>query len=427
MKRISKIKKGLLQRNSSLLKYAVKTGINVIKHRDDPAKVIESIIGVNPKKFIDDLSHYKGSITKAGQLISQYGEYYLSDEINEKLRLLQSSTHYLDYEVIEKQIAPHIIDELSISKDPIAAASIGQVHKATHRKNSNNYVLKIQYQGIEKAIGGDLVFLKLFLNGVKIVPKGVDTSHIFNEVERVLKAEMDYEREAKVLTSYAEKLNDNYYRVPKVYPEFSTKKVLCMDYMEGIHLSDIYKGKSKSDYDLEKINHLGAKIFELFLREIFEIFMVQTDAHGGNFFITEDLDHLTLLDFGACLEYPKEQLEFYQNFLIHGHNEDRESFMKEFYRLIEYTKNPLEFSEDKLWEYMLVASSPLRSENYNWETTDLPDRLMELGKELQKTMKFKSIPSDFIFIDRKVMGVFTLLRSLKCQFNVKKVFQGVAL
>jgi len=423
MKRISKIKKGLIQRNTSLLKYAIKTGVNVIKYRDDPAKAIESIIGVNPKKFIEDLSHYKGSITKAGQLISQYGEYYLSDEINEKLRLLQTSTHYLEYDVIERQFPQIILDEFNVEPKPIAAASIGQVHRAQHRKTKKVYALKVQYEGIEKAIKGDLLFLKLFLNSIKIVPKGIDTTDIFNEIEAVLGAEMDYKREASVLVKYRSLVSDPYFIVPKIYQEYSDAKVLCMDYVEGKHLSDIYKDKTKNDYDKEKVNKLGEKIFELFLREIFEFKLVQTDAHGGNFFVNEDLSQLTLLDFGACLEYKQEQLSFYQNFLIHSYNKDKDSFIKEFDRFIEYTGKKLKYDKDILWNYMLKASSPLRSASFNWETTNLPDELFYHGKELQKSMSFDSIPSDFIFIDRKVIGVFTLLRAIKCEFNVQDIFQ----
>ncbi|WP_034719772.1 AarF/UbiB family protein [Bacteriovorax sp. DB6_IX] len=421
MKRIKNIKKGLLQRNTSLLKYAMKTGVTILKHRDDPAKVLEELVGVNPKKFIDDLSHYKGSITKAGQLISQYGEYYLSEEVNEKLRMLHGSTHYLDFEKLEKLLPSVLIDDFQIDPSPIAAASIGQVHKAIRRSDKKEFAIKIQYEGIEKAIKGDLVFLKLFLASIKIVPKGIDTSDIFQEIEKVLKNEMDYKREGEVLNRYAELLDDDYYKLPKYYPEYSNDKVLCMDFVHGRHLSKIKQ--ESTQIDQTKIDILGEKIFALFLKELFHLHLVQTDAHGGNYFIDEELEHLTLLDFGACLEYSEEQLTFYQNFLIYSFKEDKEAFLAEFERFISYTKKSLSYDQDILWEYMLKASSPLRSESFDWGKTKLPDELFEIGERLRKSMSFDSIPSDFIFIDRKVMGVFTLLRSISCSFNVKRVFE----
>jgi predicted unusual protein kinase regulating ubiquinone biosynthesis (AarF/ABC1/UbiB family) len=141
MKKIKAIKDGLIKRNSSLLKYAVKTGYTVLKNRDDPKKLIEELVGVNPSKFVEDLSHYKGSIMKAGQMISQYGEYYLSEEVNAKLKMLHNSTHFIGFDSIKDQLNDKHFDELTIAEEPLAAASIGQVHEAVIIKSNKPVVL----------------------------------------------------------------------------------------------------------------------------------------------------------------------------------------------------------------------------------------------------------------------------------------------
>lgn len=401
-----------------MLKHALKTGANILANKDDPKKIIESIVGVNPDKFIDELSTFKGSVTKAGQLLSQYGEYYLPDNINEKLKKLQSSSHFLDYSQIESQISSKAIEELEIERDPLAAASIGQVHRAKDQ-NGKSLVLKIQYKGIEKAINGDMFFLKMLMKSLKIFPKGIDTEDIFNELERMLRNEMDYDLEISLMKKYKEANDDDFFYVPSVVDEYCNKKSICMEYIDGVNLGDI----NPSDFSKDKIDNLGAKIFKLFLKEIFEFNLVQSDAHGGNFLVNEDLTKLYLLDFGACGELTDEVLDFYRNFLRHSFNLDREAFFSEIQRFIKYSNKSLEYDEDIMWEYIVRVSDPLRSDSFDWGNTTLPDDLVEIGKRLRKTLKFKSIPSQFIFIDRKLLGVFALLRQLKASFNVKEVFE----
>jgi len=418
LKKISKIKNGLFKRNSVLLKHALKTGANILANKDDPKKIIENIVGINPDKFIDELSTFKGSVTKAGQLLSQYGEYYLPDNINEKLKKLQSSSHFLDFSQIESQISSSAMKDLSINKEPLAAASIGQVHLAED-VDGRKLVLKIQYKGIEKAINGDMFFLKMLMKSLKIFPKGIDTEDIFNELERMLRNEMDYDLEISLMKKYKAANDDDFFYVPSVFNEYSNQKTICMEYIDGVSLGDI----NPSNFTKDKVNNLASKIFELFLKEIFEFNLVQSDAHGGNFLVNEDLTKLYLLDFGACGELTDEVLDFYRNFLKHSFNLDREAFFFEIQRFIKYSGKPLEYDEDIMWEYIVRVSDPLRSNNFDWGSTTLPDDLVEIGKRLRKTLKFKSIPSQFIFIDRKLLGVFSLLRQLKADFDVKDVFE----
>lgn len=416
MKKIKAIKNGLFSRNSALFKQAVKAGVNILSHHDNPKKIIEGIVGKDVKKFVDDLAMFKGSLTKAGQLLSQYGEYYLSDEINAHLKSLQSSTHFLDFEQIQDQVSLQALQELTIEREPLAAASIGQVHRA--KLENQNYILKIQYKGIEKAISGDMFFLKMLMKSLNIFPSGVDASDIFYEIESVLKKEMDYVREVTVMKKYSELLHDPFYKVPIINEIYSNSKTICMEYVEGRNLSDI----DFSQYPKDQVNLVGEKIFELFMREIFELGFVQTDAHGGNYLITDSLDQLVLLDFGACLEFEEEVLVFYRKFLTTSYYGDKQGFMENISEFSKYSGHALAYDEDIMWNYILKASSPLRSQNYNWGETQLPDELVALSKDLIKSMKFKSLPHQFIFLDRKLLGVFSLLRYLKAEFNVEKVF-----
>jgi predicted unusual protein kinase regulating ubiquinone biosynthesis (AarF/ABC1/UbiB family) len=421
MKQISKIKKGLFNRNSSLLKYALKSGYAIYNNRENIPKAFEALVGKNPQDFVDELSAYKGSLTKAGQLISQYGEFYLPKEINEKLKLLHGSTHFLGFEKIKYQLPNEAMESLIIDPHPLAAASIGQVHKATDPNEGKEYVIKIQYQGIEQAIKGDLFFLKIFLNSLKFAPKGVDLSAIFTEVESVLRMEMDYLREAEILEKYRNMLNDDFYRVPRVYPSYSNQKTLCMEYLEGVPLKDLWT----LDPAPEGRNVLGEKIFELFLREIFIFKVVQTDAHGGNFLVDEKLQTLFLLDFGACLEFDTEVIRFYQEFLEYSFKLEEENFFQSLEGFIDFSGYSLRYDRAVLWEYITVVSEPLRSTGYDWGKTNQPEKIMKHGKKLWETLDFNAVPAYFIYLDRKVLGVFSLLKYIGAEFDMSSIMEKV--
>ncbi len=421
MKKIKNIKNGLLKRNSSLLSYALKTGVSIVKNRNDPKQILEDIIGVHPEKIVDDLSHYKGSIMKAGQMLSQYGEFYLSPQINEKLKLLHNMTHFLDFDVISSQLNETHLENLEIEKQPIAAASIGQVHKAKLKSTGQFVILKIQYKGIDKAIGGDMFFLKALTSSLKIFPKGIDTTDVFKEIERVLKHEMDYLEEIKSINKYSELLDDQFFKVPKVYSDFSSDKVICLEYINGTHLSNLNSlnlGQAKRD-------RIGSKLLELFLREIFEFNLVQTDAHGGNYFVSENGDSVALLDFGACLEFDKDLIKFYQGFLKNSFLLNEEGFFKTLHEFMEISGKYLTYERDSMWKYITLISDPWRSSDFDWGSTDIQNEIFEEGQKLRKTLSFKSIPAHFIFLDRKVLGIFTLLRSINARVNMREIFEKI--
>ena len=419
MKKIKKIKDGFISRNGSLLKYALRTGTSIIKNKDDPKKILEDIMGTNVTKFVSELSHYKGSITKAGQLLSQYGELFFDKKINDKLKIIQNSTHFLDFEDIKSNLSQKAINDLIIEKDPIAAASIGQIHKAKVKDTNQECIMKIQYKGIEKAIEYDLYFIKMLTKAVGIFPKTLDTKSIFIEIEKILKMEMDYERELAVQSKYKSLISDDSLHVPDVYKSYSSQKSICMEYIDGIALSSI------DDLTPTQINRnfIGEKIFDLFLKELYEFNLIQTDAHGGNYYVSKDLKKIYLLDFGACIDFEEEIISFYRNFIKFAYLDSRDNFFDEFDRFILYWGEEFNYDKDSMWKYIQLLSSPLRSENYNWNDQNFTQKLYDEGKNLRETIEIKTVPHFFIFLDRKLLGLYSLMNGLKAAFNVKKCME----
>lgn len=427
MKSLKRIKNNFIERNSSLLKLAIKSGKGIIFNKDDPAKILASIIGKNPEDFSDQLAMYKGSILKAGQLLSLYGEYYLPKEINTFLDKLKSQTHFLEFDIIQKQIPKSLLEKFEIDEVPIAAASIGQVHKAYLKENvEQEFAVKIQYEGIEKAIGTDIFFIKLLLKSVKFLPKGINFDSVFEEVKKILILETDYCNEARMIDDYRENVEKNFInsqmiKIPDVLKEYSSSKVLVMNFLNGVTLDEYCRGIKDEDFS----NHLGETLFKLFLLEIFKFKMVQTDAHGGNYLIDVENKTLGLIDFGACIKYQEEEINFYQGFLYYSATKNKEKFFDSLNSFFRFSNNEIEYDKDLLWDYVALAASPLTMENFDWGGTKIVDELYNLGSKLEKTIKAKNIPHQFIFIDRKVVGLFMMLKKLNANFNVKKIFVEV--
>ncbi len=425
MKKLSKIKDNFVSRNSGLLKLALKSGVGILKNTNNPTEILKSIIGKDPAKFTEELSLYKGSIMKAGQLLSLYGEYYLPKELNVFLESLRSQSHYIDFDILKSTIPRQVLDELEFEKTPLAAASIGQVHLAKD-SNGNEYAVKIQYKGIKKAIDTDIFFLKLFFKTAKVLPKSMNFDSVFEEVRKNLELETDYLNEASMIKQYREQLNLfglNDVITPLVNENISTENVIVLSKLSGVTLDDFCKESSNQSFK-DKIAHL---LFEIFLHEIFNFNLVQTDAHGGNYLIDAENEKLGLIDFGACVKYSSEDLKFYQNFLRYSATGEKELFLKSMRDFFRYTDNEMQYDEEMLWQYVTIATIPLREDSYNWATTDLPDQLFALGMKLQKTIVAKKVPHQFVFIDRKVIGLFSLMRSLKATFSVRDIFNQVVL
>lgn len=412
MKKLDSIKNSRISRGLFAIRSTARMLPSLLFADDaDPREVLKNLIGSSVEKFVSEVGELKGSMLKAAQILSLYGEYYLPEEVNEVLKKVQSQTHYLSWEKIFPLIPASFHDELDIDKAPLAAASIGQVHRAVIKKTGKEIVLKIQYPGIRKAIDLDMKLIRGFLSLAKVLPKKVNLDPIYAEIRRVLIEEMDYELERKKHCEYQKLLHDvpGCY-VPKLYPQFSTADIIASEFIEGVHLSGL------SDLPQEKRNQIGETLFRLFLREIFVSNLIQTDSHPGNYLYRPG--QVVLLDFGACLRYSDEAIGNYRSLIEELFHGNKEKFLNRL-TAIAGKDGEFAFDPDLLWEYCKLAASPLQSEDFDWGETKLPDELYPLAMKLVTTTTVETPPHEFIFLDRKLLGLFSLLRTLGARFNVR--------
>lgn len=415
MKKIKNIKNQFLSRQVGVAKLAIKMGKNVWENRDKNLKdKLHGGIAPHVESIVNELGVMKGSLMKAGQMLSTYAGAFLPAEAQKVLKQLENESYYLSWDQMKERIPAEFLSQLEISEEPLAAASLGQVHEAY--RGSQKLVMKIQYKGVRKAIKNDVLALKLLMKAMNVIPKEINLKEIYAEIEEMLFQETDYEQEAKNLTTFKESLSHYpQYTLPSVYPEFSNERILTMDYLDGYNLRNL----DQLNLTQEQRNKLGEDFMRLLFIELFEVKRMQTDVHMGNYVVLQDLTW-GLIDFGATKEPPAEFLKGYQTLIIACANKDRELFFENLYRM-EYLSKTKETNEDFFWEYAQIIGEPFQAQEYDWGTSQIADKALEMIPRIVKEVSVGNPSRHTVFLDRKIGGVFFILQTLKAKFNVRKL------
>ena len=165
-------------------------------------------------------------------------------------------------------------------KVPMAAASIGQVHRAVWRSSGQRVAVKVQYPGVANSIDSDLNNLSILLTASRLLPKGLYLEKTIANARTELGWECDYVREAECARKFQRLLADDQevFVVPEIIEEGSGKEVLTMEYMEGVGVTKALGGLSQEEKDW-----IGTQILRLCLREVMEFQFMQTDPNWTNF------------------------------------------------------------------------------------------------------------------------------------------------
>ncbi len=236
---------------------------------------------------------------KMGQILSTRRDLLDQDMIDELVKLRD------DVETFDTDVAMAIIEEETgrnieeifseFDKEPIAAASIGQVYNAV-LKDGEKVVIKVQRPDIEETIKSDLEILKRVSGSIQDIIKdyNIDMKEMLEELSSQLLRELDYNFEAvnAVKMKRIFQNSDEVY-IPEIHMEYTTKRVLIMERIEGIKLSDIDLIREKG-WDTKKIAHIGVKAF---LRQVFDFGFFHADQHPGNIFVLSE-SQIAYIDFG---------------------------------------------------------------------------------------------------------------------------------
>lgn len=264
----------------------------------------------NALRLVDSSRELRGAFMKLVQMLSMRSDILPSEVVN-ILSVVQSSVPPMDYNLIRAQVKTELgkyPEQLfkRFDREAFAAASLGQVHRA-RLKSGEDVVVKIQYPGVDETVVQDLQNMKALLHIFTLITRDVlrqkfDTGEIYQEMEERLREELDYVHEANNVALFQRLFaGDNEVVIPRVYSDFSSRRVLTMEFVDGYKLQDILA----PGVDKELKDWVAVKYFQITWRQIFEFGVLHTDPHPGNYLITYH-PKLAMLDFGSVRVFPEE-------------------------------------------------------------------------------------------------------------------------
>lgn len=256
---------------------------------------------------------------KIGQFLSTRTDVF-GEEITNELKELQDNVSPLPYDVLKEYIDPIRSKLKSFEENPIASASIGQVHIG-ELPGGEKVVVKVKRPNIEEQIIDDFETLLFGINLLKTVSddrKIKEFEILFNEYYKLLKEEIDFVREAKNMKQFKENFSvKKWVKIPTLYESLSNNDVITMEYVPTMKIDDVKAIQSLS-FNRERI---AQKLVELFIMQVIDFGMVHIDPHPGNVGIT-DKGKIVFYDFGMVLDLDLKIKEKFTSFLIAVYDKD---------------------------------------------------------------------------------------------------------
>ncbi|HVY84461.1 MAG TPA: AarF/ABC1/UbiB kinase family protein [Caulobacterales bacterium] len=369
------------------------------------------------------LGRSKGPLMKIAQMLASIPD-LLPPEYAREMGQLMANAPAMGWPFVQRRMRAELGADWerkfgSFEKTAAAAASLGQVHRAT-AKNGALLACKLQYPDMASAVESDLSQLQTVLGLIKRVGKGVDPSEIGKEMAERLREELDYERERKHIRLFARMLESvDGVALPEPIEELSTKRLLTMRWLEGKPL------KSFLDAPLETRNRIAAMLFRAWWTPVGQYGIIHGDPHLGNYTLSDDAERLNLLDFGCVRIFPPRFIEGVIK-LRSGLEHDDRALIEEAYTLWGFTPLRPEIIDTlNIWARFLYA--PLLDRRVRAVTAGVEPS--EYGRREIREMKQKlfayeavTIPREFVFLDRAVIGLGAAFLHLKAELNFAELF-----
>jgi predicted unusual protein kinase regulating ubiquinone biosynthesis (AarF/ABC1/UbiB family) len=263
------------------------------------------------KQIVAALGTMKGAAMKLGQVMSFLDVGLVPEQHREEFQRELAKLRDAAPTVSFKQMRRVIEDDLeepiseifgSFDEDPIAAASIGQVYRAT-LTDGREVAVKVQYPGVAAAVRADLQNLDMIMRLLKRMTPGLDVKAIAEEIKERIGEELDYELEAQNQRSLARIFAGHpFIVVPDVIDSLSRERVLVSEYVRGVGFEEL-KGRSQAER-----NRVGEIVFRFFLGCLYRHRQFSGDPHPGNFLLQDD-GRVAFLDFGLFKRMSKEPVE----------------------------------------------------------------------------------------------------------------------
>ncbi|MBP6459610.1 MAG: AarF/ABC1/UbiB kinase family protein [Crocinitomicaceae bacterium] len=425
MKTINSIPTSKIERAGQLVKTGLKVGTNYVAYYGEklvnPSLTKEKLNENNATDIYDGLQNLKGSALKVAQMLSM-DKNILPQAYVDKFSLSQFSVPALSAPLVRKTFKKYLNaypEEIfdTFSADAIHAASIGQVHKAT--KNELTLAVKIQYPGVADSISSDLALVKPF--AVRMFNmKGKDLDKYFIEVEQKLLEETNYNLEITQSISISESCKHiKNMRFPIYYPDLSSEKIITMEWMDGLHLSEY----CTQETDKQKRTEVAQALWDFYMFQLHQLRSVHADPHPGNFLVDEN-NQLIAIDFGCIKAIPDEFYTPYfdlvdPNILNNESEYEKRLIALEIIRDEDSTSDIIEI-KSFFYNLLSLFTKPFQEKTFDFADEQFFAEIARLGESFTKNDNLKKLNGNrgskhFLYMNRTFFGLYNLLHDLKAE------------
>lgn len=398
-------------------------GLRQLARGERPRLAEAALTPANALRLTGGLAGLRGAAMKLGQMLSMDAGLALPPELAEVLARLRAEAPPMPPDQLKRALAaewgPDWLRRFArFDVRPIAAASIGQVHRAV-TKDGRDLAIKLQFPGVRASIDSDLANLATLIRGSGLLPRGLDLAPLLDQARAQLQDEADYLREGQALAAFGAALADDPdFVVPRLHPDLTTPQVLAMDYLDSRPIEALAEAPQPTR------DRAVAALIGLTLRELFVFGRMQTDPNFGNYRLAPD-GRVVLLDFGATRAIDAATAAAYRRLL--GALLDREAgaIRAGMLGLGYFAEAHAPDRQALIVDLADHAAGALRQPApYDFGASDLIEDLAQRGRALGEARDFWHVPpADLLFLHRKIGGMFLLARRLGARVALRPLVE----
>jgi predicted unusual protein kinase regulating ubiquinone biosynthesis (AarF/ABC1/UbiB family) len=398
---------------------------------EDEAEAARKRMGAEVKKtaeaMLKTLGEMKGLPLKFGQMASYIDGLAppgYEERFQHALKKLLDKAPPLSPEAAVQQVTAELgahPDEVFArwEREPFAAASIGQVHRA-ETKGGDDVAVKVQYPGIDKAIENDLKSVGMLERMVAPISNKLNAKQTLDELRTVFMSELDYAREAEMADVFRRiNASDPDVYIPRVHHSLTTRRVLTLEFVDGQSYADFCETATQ-----EAKNRAGTTIWRFTFRSMLRYGMLYADPHPGNYRFLPD-GRVAFLDFGCVKQLPPELVAGMKRYMASAIDGDWAEFDRALVEVLGY--DPNDESWDLYRSYTMELMVPLCSaapwqcspekarEHVQYLTRGLRDLALKDGDILPSVPYVPRMPQDFTFVNRLQWGLASVLAGLRTE------------
>ncbi len=367
------------------------------------------------------MGEMKGAFMKLGQMLS-----FVSDAVPPEYRAalasLQAKAPPLEFPairaVVEEELGAPLERRFArFDPDPIASASIGQVHRA-RLPGGEPVAVKVQYPGVADAIGADLANVSVLYRAVALMYPALDPAPVVAELRARIGEELDYRREAASQESFrALYAGHPFIRVPRVFGSHSTSRVLTSELVSGASFAEVAAGDPAQRARFAEI------LYRFVFGSIIRFSVFNGDPHPGNYLFTPR-GEVVFFDFGCVKHFPDAMVQRWRRLVV-AHLEGRIADFRALACELGFIAGDSEVDGELLYDYFAYFYEPFAGDRVYTFTPEYNAR--SLGMVFKPSGRFAgmskqlNMPADFVFVNRIQWGVYSILAALGASGNWHRI------